>query len=172
MNERERYNLALQMVSELPKWGQWATGFRDFETPWGKVGFRQLAILWALRYEQIPQSEFSPSRLAQLHDVQPSVITRALARLEAGQFIERKRDPNDGRSYRIVMTERGRELSVYVEKLYVDDITSAFARYSDDDLEMLRSSIAKLTQIVSQLESRQRFRIQDSANDYGAPKDA
>lgn len=158
MNNHERYELALEMVSTLPRWGQWATGFRDFETPYGKVGYRQLAILWALRYEHIPPSEFSPSRVAQFHEVQPSVVTRALARLEANGFIERVADPSDGRSYRVHLTERGREVSMYVERLYTDDIMSSFSFLDEEQLEHMRFCVNALGRIIEDLEVKRRKR--------------
>jgi len=94
----ERAALVLRMVSTLPGYGSWADSFRDFDTPYGNVGYRQLSILWALRYRLIPDDEFSPTRLAAFFRVQPSVATRSLAKLEAVGFISRAVDASDGES--------------------------------------------------------------------------
>ena len=154
----ERSELARQIVSILPKYGRWANAFRDFETPFGKVGFRQLAILWAIRYQLIPEDEVSPTRIAQLHEVQPSVVTRALAKLEAGEFIERSVRTEDGRSVHIRITARGREVSEFVERLYVEEILDSMNFLEDDHLSDLRRCVETLGRIVDDLERKRTSR--------------
>jgi DNA-binding MarR family transcriptional regulator len=110
--------------------------------------------LWAIRYRLIPDDQLSPTRIAQLHDVQPSVVTRALAGLEAGRFIERSVRPEDGRSYEILMTERGRAVSEYVERLYVDDIVGSMTFFTDGEIDDLRGTATKLERIVTHLERK------------------
>ncbi len=80
-SEAARRELAGRMVRELPRFGRWAVTIRDYETPYGKVGYRQLATLWLIRFHLIPGDDFTPSRLAEHLEVQPSVVTRLLAKL-------------------------------------------------------------------------------------------
>ena len=69
--------------------------------------------------------------------MQPSVITRSLARLEANGFIERITDPDDRRIARLSITPKGIEVSEYVENLFVRELrrsTDAFSTAQVKDL--------------------------------------
>ena len=86
-SEPERIELARAIVTSLPKFGSWASTSRQFDTPYGRLGYRRISILWVLRHSMLPEKETTASGLAQRYRVQPSVITRALASLEADGFI-------------------------------------------------------------------------------------
>ena len=116
MTDHDRTELAKLMVATLPKFGTWANTIKAFKTPFGTIGYRQAAILWAIRYCLIPENEVSPSRLATLHHVRPSAITHALARLEEARFIVHNIDPRDGRRFRISITDAGRQISEYIDR--------------------------------------------------------
>lgn len=151
MADEKRVELARDIVSNMPKFGNWATGIRDFATPYGKLGFRQLAILWAIRYKLIPDDVLSPTTLATQQNVRPSVITRALARLEMGGFLERTMHPQDRRRINLTLTEKGHDVSVYVEHLYLDEIVAALAPYSDADIDHLMRAVSMLDDLAERL---------------------
>lgn len=156
MNPEERENsrltLAHTMLTSLPRYGLWAEAVREFETPYGTIGFRQAAILWVLRYELLPADEMTPTGFAHFHRIQPSVVTRALSKLEHGGFIERRIDPEDTRVSRISITQQGMDISVYIEQLYVDDLLAALSPISDDEMATLTRSVHILNTIVERLE--------------------
>lgn len=158
MSDRDRFELAQRMVATLPKFGTWATTFTVFKSPFGKVGYRQAAILWAIRYHLNPENEVTPSRLASLHHVQPSAITRALARLEEGEFIRRSADPVDGRGYRITMTHKGRQVSEFIEQLFNEDMRESLSSVTDEQVIQLRGCVEILDQIVDDLERKRSHR--------------
>ena len=158
MTEEERRYLAGQMVRELPRFGRWATAIRDFETPYGKVGFRQLVILWTLRHNMIPSPAVSPSDFAYHLDVQPSVVTKVLAKLEAGGFIERSVDPSDGRRYNIEITNKGRHVSEYVEELFVQELLAGVSFLDDEGIASLTKHIAILSEVMKILEDNRKSR--------------
>lgn len=150
--ERSRLALAYSMLTSLPKYGHWAESVREFQTPYGAIGYRQAAILWVLRHNLLPPDEMTPTGFAHLHRVQPSVVTRALAKLEQGGFIERTIDLEDTRVSRIAITPQGSEISVYIEKLYVEELLTALAPISDDEIALLRQSVETLNAIAEQLD--------------------
>lgn len=158
------------MVTTLPKYGTWATGFRDFDTPYGKVGFRQLSVLWAIRYNLLPANDISPGRLAALHGVQPSVMTRALAKLESNGFIIRAVDPEDGRRTRIDITRKGRHVSEHVEGLYIADMVDSMTSLDDNRIEELRDAVQTLGRIVDDLESKRKGRTNAVATSGEEPE--
>lgn len=155
MGGKVRADLAMRIVTALPKFGSWANGFREFDTPHGRVGFRQLTILWFLRYESPPGESVSPSQIAAYSSVQPSVITRALAKLEAAGLIERAIDPDDHRRFQITITDKGLEVSIFVEKLYIDDILASMADLDDGEITELARNVEILDGIADELQERQ-----------------
>jgi DNA-binding MarR family transcriptional regulator len=154
MSDQERERLAFRMVTSLPKYSNWATTFRDFDTPYGKLGFRQMAILWMLRYEHLPADEITPTRIAAHHHVQPSVVTRALDKLVEGGYITRTHDEVDRRRINIAITDKGREASLYVERLYIDELTDSMSSLDDDQIAELAANVEILDDIVTNLEQR------------------
>ncbi|MEZ4626095.1 MAG: hypothetical protein R2843_15195 [Thermomicrobiales bacterium] len=70
MNEEEalRQQLAIRMLQVLPGFGSWASSIRNFETPFGRVGLRQLSILYIMRYPHFG-AESPASSLAEWFEV-------------------------------------------------------------------------------------------------------
>jgi DNA-binding MarR family transcriptional regulator len=147
-----RLALAHTMLNSLPRFGHWADAVREFETPFGTIGYRQASILWVIRFRLLPPDEMTPTGFATFHRIQPSVVTRALAKLEHSGFIERTVDPADTRVSRISITPQGTAISKYIEQLYIDDLLSALAPVSDTEVETLRQSVATLNLIAERLE--------------------
>jgi DNA-binding MarR family transcriptional regulator len=166
MADDRQIELARQMITVLPKFGSWTRSIRDFTTPYGKLGFRQLAILWALRYQDIPPDQLSPTSLARFHRVRPSVVTRALARLEEGGFIERTMDLEDRRRINLAITPKGMEVSVYVEQLYLREIIENMDPLDPDEIDELLRSIATLRRVIERLEASGHIQVglADDAN--------
>ena len=135
----DRAQLASRMVQTLPAFGIWATTIRDFETPYGKVGQRQV------------EGPVPPSLLAEHFHVQPSAITRGLNRLESSGYIERRVDPADGRAQTIHLTERGTAISVAVERILIKQMQDAIAAVPEGDLEGLAEHVDLLGTIAQAL---------------------
>ena len=146
-----KQQLAQEMISTLPAWGRWAALMRDVETPHGKVGLRQASILWQLRYETIPPEDHSTTGIAALLGVQNSVITRATERLEHLGLIERIVHEDDRRRSTIQITEAGIEVSVYIENLFTNAIAGAMDDLSQQEIDELQKSVAKIHSIMGKL---------------------
>jgi DNA-binding MarR family transcriptional regulator len=159
MVDATRKHLANLMVSSLPKFGHWATSIRDFETPFGRIGYRQLELLWALRYNLIDGGPVTPSAIAAHFEVQPSVVTRILVKLEAHGFVSRITDPLDGRSASIQITPLGIELSAYVEDLYDQEMLASLASLDDTQIEELCRNVEILNRIATNLLDNRRNRF-------------
>ncbi|MCO5223309.1 MAG: MarR family transcriptional regulator [Thermomicrobiales bacterium] len=149
---QSRLALARSMLNSLPRFGQWAESVREFDTPHGTIGYRQAAILWVLRYELLPSDEMTPTGFAHFHRVQPSVVTRALAKLEQGGYVTRMIDAHDTRISRIAITPRGTAISVHIEQLYLDDLICALGPVSDTEIDTLRQSVATLNSVAERLD--------------------
>jgi DNA-binding MarR family transcriptional regulator len=154
MNENDRQRLASRMVIVLPKYGLWANGFRDVVTPHGRVGYRQFIVLWMLRFDVLDAEEVTATKLASYFDVQPSVMTRALAKLELGGLIQRTVDEEDRRRSRIVITDAGRETCEYVQRVITRSLENSMSRFSDEQILELERNVEILDEIVTDLEQQ------------------
>jgi DNA-binding MarR family transcriptional regulator len=155
MTDADRRRLASRMVVVLPKYGLWANGFREVTTPHGRVGYRQFTVLWMLRFEVIEPVEVSATRLAAFFDVQPSVMTRALAKLEMAELISRTVDVDDRRRSRIEITDKGREVSEYVQNVITHDLLASMSFLSNEQVTELERNVELLDQIADDLEQQQ-----------------
>jgi DNA-binding MarR family transcriptional regulator len=146
-----RNHIAQQMVLVLPGFGRWASAMRDFETPYGKAGIRQLEVLYILRHDLVDRSHQTATMLAHHFQIQRSVVTRVLAKLEQGGYITREIDPNDHRAQQITITEQGKLLSDYVEQKYFEEMNAALGDITEDDLISLERSLNILTNVSANL---------------------
>jgi DNA-binding MarR family transcriptional regulator len=154
-----RGHLAQQMVLVLPGFGRWASEIRDFETPYGRAGQRQLEALYMLRHELLNSSIPPATALADLFQIQRSVVTRVLAKLEGAGYITRQADPRDARTQRITVTERGRLLSDFVEQEYFKEMEAALDGISLDDQACLERAIVLLSDVARRLGNVQPVNI-------------
>lgn len=148
--DRQAY-LAQRMVLLLPAFGRWAGRIRDFETPYGKAGYRQIEALYMMRHNLLDPSVPVATALAEGFQIQRSVVTRVLARLESSGYIVRTPDPHDNRAQQIDLTETGRLLSDYVEQLYFDEMQQALGEIDPDDLACMERSLDILAKVIVRL---------------------
>jgi DNA-binding MarR family transcriptional regulator len=146
-----RERLAQMMVLILPGFGRWASAMRDFETPYGKAGIRQLEVQYVLRHDLLDATLPTATALADFFRIQRSVLTRIVAKLEASGFITREPDPNDGRAWRIAVTPRGRLLSDHVERQYFREMSQALGQIDEGDVAGLERSLEILTDVAANL---------------------
>ncbi len=67
----------------------------------------------------------TPSELASSLKVEPGTVSKVLSRMEKVDLVSRRSDPEDARSYKVCLTERGRALREPVESRWqeVEDRT-------------------------------------------------
>ena len=139
------------MVLILPAFGRWASAIRDFETPYGKAGIRQLEVLYMLRHDLFDGTKPTPTALAERFQIQRSVVTRILAKLETAGYITRETHPHDGRAQQITITETGKNLSDFVEQEYFQEMKSALGDIGLRDIECMERSLKILTGVAAEL---------------------
>lgn len=143
--------LAAQMVHTLPGWGLWAIDVRDFETPYGRIGFRQASILWVLRNEAIKEIERTPTGIAKHFGVQNSAITRAVDKLEQGGYLVREVAFEDRRRHYLVLTQKGADISEWIERLYTAPLQEALNELGDDEMAALGTQVDVLEKLLSRI---------------------
>ena len=127
-----------------------------------------MEVLWALRHGHYSDNPVTASTISTFHNVQPSVVTRVLAKLEASGFVERVGLARDRRASEIRITERGIAISRYVEEIYYEEVLRCLADFSDEEVEQLGMQAARLHQIGVRLLTDRKQR-QDSQQSLPEP---
>lgn len=139
------------MVHTLPGWGLWAIDVRDFKTPLGSIGFRQASILWVLRNKNISEVERTPTGIAKHFGVQNSAITRAVDKLEIGGYVLREVAFEDRRRHYLVLTQKGLEISEYIEQLFTAPLREVLNTLSEEETAALSEQVEVLYRILSKI---------------------
>lgn len=158
-----RRQAASNIIVGLPVFGAWVAAISEYDTPFGRIGYRQLELLWLMRHDMLPARAVTASSIANHFAVQPSVVTRLLAKLEANELIERVAVVGDRRSSEIRIMPRGVELSKFVEEIYFEEVLSVLHPYDDVDIEGMHRYAAMLHQVgVTLLDGRKSRIVQQN----------
>ena len=76
--------------------------------------------------------------------VEPPTVSRMLGRLEGCGLLERRRDPEDARSFRVCLTDKGRGLQGPVEDLWQGVEEKAFEGMSEEEKILLRGLLSRV----------------------------
>ncbi|QIN80804.1 MarR family transcriptional regulator [Rubrobacter marinus] len=81
--------------------------------------------------------------------VEPPTVSRMLGRLEACGLLERRRDPEDARSFRVCLTAKGRDLRRPVEDLWQRVEERAFEGMSEEEKHGLKGLLVRVRENLS-----------------------
>ncbi|MBN2688705.1 MAG: MarR family transcriptional regulator [Deltaproteobacteria bacterium] len=86
------------------------------------------------------------SELGKKTGLDSATLTGILDRLEAGGFVERRQNPDDRRSIRIHLTEKGRSTGVKVAQLMEEGNAEFLREFNESEEVALRSLLNKIRQ--------------------------
>ena len=112
--------------------------------PLGVTRAQWRALAWLARQPGLRQVE-----LADRLDIEPITLCRIVDRLEEAGLVERRRDPDDRRAWRLHLTDKGVPL---VEKLRVlagELAREAFDGVPPETIDTLRDSLARVRDNIS-----------------------
>jgi MarR family transcriptional regulator, transcriptional regulator for hemolysin len=97
-------------------------------------------VLWLLAREQgLKQAE-----LAERMDVAPISLARQLDMLEQEGLVERRRDPNDKRCFRIHLTPAAEPVLALLRRLADETRAEALAGFSEQQVQQLQALLSQL----------------------------
>ena len=137
------------MVHTLPAWGLWASALRDFETPYGKIGFRQASVLWVLCHHMLPEPQQTPTNIAKHFGVQNSAITRAVDKLVLGGYVHRRLSDADRRVHYLVPTQKGIDVTAWIECQYTAPLQDELNKLDQAMLASLQEHIELLNTLLN-----------------------
>lgn len=108
-------------------------------------------LAWLGRRPGLKQVE-----LAECLDVEPITACRIVDRLEESALVERRRDPEDRRAWRLFLTDKAGPLVTKLRNLGEAMAADAFSGFSDEDVATMQSLLNKIKDNVGKAEAAQR----------------
>ena len=87
--------------------------------------------------------------LADILDIEPITLTRILDRLEEAGLVERQRDPEDRRAWRLQVTDKAKPLVERLKLLRSELVGEAFADIDRSELDQVRGVLARVRENVA-----------------------
>jgi len=94
--------------------------------------------------------------LAERLDVEPITACRIVDRLEEAGLVERQRDPEDRRAWRLMLTAKADPILKRLTALAEEMSGEAFAGLSREEVEAMRSRLAQVRENVCRAEAAQK----------------
>jgi len=107
--------------------------------PLGVTRAQWRALAWLARQPGLRQVE-----LADHLDVEPITLCRIVDRLEEAGLVERRRDPDDRRAWRLYLTAKGEPIVEQLRELAGQLAQEAFAGVAPQAIETLREALARV----------------------------
>jgi DNA-binding MarR family transcriptional regulator len=82
--------------------------------------------------------------LADMLDLEPITLCRIVDRLEEAGLVERTRDPEDRRAWRLHVTAKAKPLVDKLQAVGADLVEQAFAGINGKDIELTRQVLARI----------------------------
>jgi DNA-binding MarR family transcriptional regulator len=111
---------------------------------------------WRLLLRLAREPGLKQVELAERLDVEPITACRIVDRLEDAGLVERQRDPDDRRAWRLVLTAKAAPILEKLRLLAEEMSAEAFAGLSSDEVENMRAVLARVRENVSRAENAQK----------------
>jgi DNA-binding MarR family transcriptional regulator len=142
VSELSRDNLGWLLAKASQRWneqldaGFHAAGFPEVRPSYGSV----LVPLFE-------EDGLRMGELARRSGLSKQAMTTLVRSVEEAGLVARVRDPEDGRAFRVSLTERGVALRPAAEQVLADLAARARARLSEAELHTLRISLRKVVEL-------------------------
>jgi len=111
---------------------------------------------WRLLLRLAREPGLKQVELAERMDVEPITACRIVDRLEEAGLVERQRDPEDRRAWRLVVTAKAEPILGRLRALAEEMSGEAFAGMSVEEVEAMRAKLARVRENVSRAETAQK----------------
>jgi DNA-binding MarR family transcriptional regulator len=94
--------------------------------------------------------------LAERLDVEPITACRIVDRLEEAGLVERQRDPDDRRAWRLALTAKAEPVVTRLGSIAEEMSSQAFADLTPAEIDVLRGCLARIRDSVGRAEAAQK----------------
>lgn len=108
------------------------------------VGLGVTRAQWKVLFRLTRMPGLRQVELADMLDVEPITLCRIVDRLEEAGLVERSRDPEDRRAWRLHVTARAQPLIEKLQAVGAELVAEAFAGIDPKDIELTRHVLARM----------------------------
>jgi DNA-binding MarR family transcriptional regulator len=108
------------------------------------VGLGVTRAQWKVLFKLTRKPGLRQVELADMLDLEPITLCRIVDRLEEAGLVERSRDPDDRRAWRLNVTEKARPLIEKLQAVGAELVGQAFAGIDPKDIEVTRRVLAEV----------------------------
>ena len=120
------------------------------------VGLGVTRAQWKVLFRLTRQPGLRQVELADMLDIEPITLCRIVDRLEESGLVERTRDPDDRRAWRLHVTERAQPLIEKLQGVGAQLVEQAFAGIDPKDIENTRQVLARVRENASRVVTMNR----------------
>lgn len=107
------------------------------------VGLGVTRAQWKVLFKLTRKPGLRQVELADMLDLEPITLCRIVDRLEEAGLVERTRDPDDRRAWRLNLTAKARPLIEKLQAVGAKLVDQAFAGIDPNDIEIARKVLAQ-----------------------------
>jgi MarR family transcriptional regulator for hemolysin len=108
------------------------------------VGLGVTRAQWKVLFRLTRMPGLRQVELADMLDVEPITLCRIVDRLEEAGLVERSRDPEDRRAWRLHVTARAQPLIEKLQTVGAELVADAFSGIDPKDIELTRRVLARM----------------------------
>jgi MarR family transcriptional regulator, transcriptional regulator for hemolysin len=108
------------------------------------VGLGVTRAQWKVLFKLTRKPGLRQVELADLLDLEPITLCRIVDRLEEAGLVERTRDPEDRRAWRLHVTEKAQPLMEKLKAVGAELVGEAFAGIDRQEIEITRQALARV----------------------------
>jgi DNA-binding MarR family transcriptional regulator len=109
------------------------------------------------------------AELAAIMRVRPSTASKTVARLVALGLVERQPEPEDGRLVRVRLTEKGKRVSVAIERVWDEVEAELLETFDAKERKRLRKSLRRLAKNLALVTGASPEGLDDEPDDSTQP---
>jgi MarR family transcriptional regulator for hemolysin len=113
------------------------------------VGLGVTRAQWKVLFKLTRTPGLRQVELADMLDLEPITLCRIVDRLEDAELVERTRDPQDRRAWRLHVTAKSQPLIDKLQRIGAELVGQAFAGIDPKDLETTRKVLAQARENAS-----------------------
>jgi MarR family transcriptional regulator, transcriptional regulator for hemolysin len=108
------------------------------------VGLGVTRAQWKVLFKLTRKPGLRQVELADMLDLEPITLCRIVDRLEEAGLVERSRDPEDRRAWRLHVTEKAQPLIDKLQRVGAELVEHAFSGIDRKDIETTRQVLARV----------------------------
>jgi MarR family transcriptional regulator, transcriptional regulator for hemolysin len=115
------------------------------------VGLGVTRAQWKVLFKLTRTPGLRQVELADMLDLEPITLCRIVDRLEEAGLVERTRDPDDRRAWRLHVTAKAQPLIDKLQAVGADLVAQAFAGIEPENIEIARQVLARTRENASRV---------------------